>query len=74
MHEQPNLELQEKNKDGSKKFSNVKPPKTTRSWINASVTLEKCKKKCTEIVPVRLMQIQTSGEKVVIAPFGTVIC
>ncbi|KAG5032934.1 hypothetical protein JHK85_016916 [Glycine max] len=38
----------EKNKDGFKKFSNVKAPDTERSWVNASMTLEECKHKCTE--------------------------
>ena len=37
-----------KNKDGFKKFSNVKAPDTERSWVNASMTLEECKHKCTE--------------------------
>jgi len=38
----------EKKKDGFKKFSNVKAPETTRSWFNASMTLEECKNKCME--------------------------
>ncbi|CAJ1978649.1 unnamed protein product [Sphenostylis stenocarpa] len=36
------------NKDGFQKFSNVKAPETTRSWVNASMTLEECNKKCRE--------------------------
>ncbi|XP_027355254.1 G-type lectin S-receptor-like serine/threonine-protein kinase At4g27290 [Abrus precatorius] len=38
----------EKNKDGFVKFSNVKTPDTTRSWVNKSMTLEECKEKCLE--------------------------
>ncbi|XP_027353643.1 G-type lectin S-receptor-like serine/threonine-protein kinase At4g27290 [Abrus precatorius] len=38
----------EKNKDGFKKFSNVKAPDTKRSWVNASMTLDECRIKCWE--------------------------
>ncbi|RZC09203.1 G-type lectin S-receptor-like serine/threonine-protein kinase At4g27290 isoform X2 [Glycine soja] len=38
----------EKNKDGFKKFSNLKAPDTERSWVNASMTLDECKNKCRE--------------------------
>ncbi|XP_019449118.1 PREDICTED: G-type lectin S-receptor-like serine/threonine-protein kinase At4g27290 [Lupinus angustifolius] len=34
--------------DGFRKFSNMKMPDTTRSWLNESMTLEECKVKCWE--------------------------
>ncbi|CAJ1978446.1 unnamed protein product [Sphenostylis stenocarpa] len=35
-----------KNKDGFRKFSGMKLPDTTHSWVNGSMTLEECKAKC----------------------------
>ncbi|KAK7262699.1 hypothetical protein RJT34_30275 [Clitoria ternatea] len=35
-----------KNKDGFRRFSGMKLPNTTHSWINRSMTLEDCKVKC----------------------------
>ncbi|KAF7822805.1 G-type lectin S-receptor-like serine/threonine-protein kinase [Senna tora] len=35
-----------KGKDGFNKFSGLKLPDTTRTWINRSMTLEECKAKC----------------------------
>ncbi|GAU28733.1 hypothetical protein TSUD_372410 [Trifolium subterraneum] len=43
-----NWSCREKNKDGFIKFQNVKLPDTKQSWINRSMTLEKCKEKCWE--------------------------
>ncbi|KAI9111474.1 hypothetical protein K1719_017164 [Acacia pycnantha] len=38
----------EKNRDYFVKFSGLKLPDTTYSWVNASMTLEECKAKCWE--------------------------
>ncbi|XP_054824822.1 G-type lectin S-receptor-like serine/threonine-protein kinase At4g27290 [Prosopis cineraria] len=38
----------ENNKDYFVKFSGMKLPDTTYSWVNASLTLEECKSKCWE--------------------------
>ncbi|XP_028807631.1 G-type lectin S-receptor-like serine/threonine-protein kinase At4g27290 isoform X2 [Neltuma alba] len=38
----------EKNRDYFVKFSGLKFPDTTYSWVNASMTLEECKAKCWE--------------------------
>jgi len=35
-----------KNKDGFKKFSGLKMPDTTSSWVDGNLTLENCKAKC----------------------------
>ncbi|RDX88692.1 Receptor-like serine/threonine-protein kinase SD1-8, partial [Mucuna pruriens] len=37
-----------KNKDGFKRFSGLKLPDTTRSWVDGNLTLEDCKAKCLE--------------------------
>ncbi|TKY66631.1 G-type lectin S-receptor serine/threonine-protein kinase [Spatholobus suberectus] len=37
-----------KNKDGFKKFSGLKLPDTTRSWVDGNLTLEDCEAKCLE--------------------------
>ncbi|TKY66625.1 G-type lectin S-receptor serine/threonine-protein kinase [Spatholobus suberectus] len=38
----------EKNRDGFVKFSNMKVPDTSESWVDRSLTLEECKVKCWE--------------------------
>ena len=38
----------DKNKDGFLRFSNVKAPDTSVSWVNPSMTLEECKNICRE--------------------------
>ncbi|MED6167059.1 hypothetical protein PIB30_115444, partial [Stylosanthes scabra] len=43
-----NWSCRENGKDGFVKFSNMKVPDTTRSWLNESMTLEECRDKCFE--------------------------
>lgn len=37
-----------KNQDGFKKFSGLKMPNTTRTWVSGNFTLENCRAKCFE--------------------------
>ncbi|XP_061336850.1 G-type lectin S-receptor-like serine/threonine-protein kinase At4g27290 [Gastrolobium bilobum] len=37
-----------KNRDGFRRFTGIKLPDTTNSWVNESMTLEDCKAKCLE--------------------------
>lgn len=37
-----------KNRDGFKKFSGLKLPDTTKSWVGANLTLEDCRARCLE--------------------------
>ncbi|XP_027356462.1 G-type lectin S-receptor-like serine/threonine-protein kinase At4g27290 [Abrus precatorius] len=37
-----------KNKDGFRKFSGLKLPDTTKSWVDGNLTLEGCRTKCLE--------------------------
>ncbi|CAN6558005.1 unnamed protein product [Malus baccata var. baccata] len=40
------LSCQEKHKDGFIKFSGLKLPETTHSWVNKSINLKECRAKC----------------------------